>query len=210
MEKRRGSELIAIIGTNGTGKTVVARMLIEKFNAKRDRLNGTKKYPANYNKLIIYDPQHRFQDLLRKGDFEIKLNNKNWEKDVLRYKSSLIVLDDYKELFRSNNLSDGFTDVMSARAESGLDIIFITWFPRYILPRLSQFINKYFLFKVNCKDKEYIDRINGEEDVVLNIKSSLNKEFKKYTPNEYSNLYPNFPFVYFNADTNEGKKVNFK
>lgn len=210
MDKRRGSEFIGIIGTNGTGKTVIARQLIEKFNDKRDKLNANKKYPSNYNKLVVYDPQHRFQDLLRKGDFVIKLNNKNWEKDVLKYKSSLIVLDDYRELFRTDSLSDDFMDVMSARAEQGLDIIIITWFPKLILPRLSQFLNRYFLFKVNCDDKEYSDRINGEKNVVLNIKRMLNKEFKKTTPQEYSKKYPNFPFVYFNSDTNVGVKVNFE
>jgi len=210
MQKRRGSEFIGIIGTNGTGKTVIARMLIEKFNAKRDEAAIICGYPSNYNKLVVYDPQHRFQDLLRKGDFVIQLNNKDWEKDILKYKSSLIVLDDYRELFKTDALSDKFMDVMSKRAEQGLDIVIITWFPKLILPRLSQFLNKYFLFKVNCDDKEYSDRINGEKETVLNIKRMLNKEFEKYTEQQYADLYPNFPFVVFNSNTNRGQKVNFK
>ena len=137
MEKRRGSEFIAIIGNNNTGKTVVAKQLIERFNRRRDKLESVKKYPSNYNKLIVYDPQHRFADVMRKGDYEIQLDDENWEARVLKYRASLLIMDDYKELFLNDTMTPRFIGVLSARARYGLDIIIITWHPRYILPKLT-------------------------------------------------------------------------
>ena len=210
MEVRRGSNFLGIIGTNNTGKSVIARELIKKFNDKRDLLEKNKKYPSNYNKLILYDPQHRFQDLMREGDFNIKLNDKDWEEKILNYRASYVVLDDYKELFRVDTLSDKFMDIMSSRADYGLDITVITWHPKLILPRLAMFIDKYILFKINSDDKEYCSRIEGEKDFVLGMKYALNKEFKKYTEEQYKNLYPNFPFIYYDSGRQIAKKVNFK
>lgn len=210
MRKQRGSDFIAVIGTNNTGKSVIVRELIKKFNIKRDKLERENKYPANYNKLIVYDPQARFTDLLRKGDFVIKLNNTDWAKDVLRYKASLLVMDDYKELFETNTLPPDVMNLMSARAESGIDIILVTWHPKLILPRLSIFINKFILLYCNGKDKDYISRIDGEEDYVLGLRDSLIKEYKGYTDEQYAALYPNFPFIYYDSGKNKAKKINFK
>jgi len=210
MKKQRGSDFIAVIGTNNTGKSVIVKELIKKFNLKRDRLEAVDRYPANYNKLIVYDPQDRFKDLLRKGDHVIKLNHDNWAEDVLRYKASLLVMDDYKELFENDRLPKQVMNLMSARAEAGIDIILVTWHPKLILPRLSMFINKFVLLKSNGKDKDYISRIDGEEDFVLSLRDSLNKEYQKYTPEQYAALYPNFPFIYYDSSTNKAKKINFK
>jgi len=210
MDARRGSEITMICGTNNTGKTAIARQLVIKYNKKRDILEKKNKYPSNYNKLIVYDPQHAFQDLMREGDVNLDMADKEWEEKVLRYRASLVVLDDYKELMPNDRLSDGFLKLMSARARFGLDFNMITWSPKLIMPRLEIFINKYILLKVNSDDKEFADRIAGDKPTVIGIKNSLNREFMRYTDEEYKKLYPNFPFVFWDGARNKAMKVNFK
>jgi hypothetical protein len=210
MDVRRGSDITMVCGTNNTGKSVIAKELIKKYNEKRDKLIKNKKYPDNYNKLIVYDPQEYFTDLMREGDINIQLNNENWEEELLNYRASLVVIDDYKELFQNDTLSKGFMNVMSNRARYGLDFIMITWSPKLILPRLTHFINKYILLKSNSSEKEFRERIGGENDVVEGIRLALNSEYAKYTESEYSALYPNFPFIYLDTARNIVKKINFK
>ncbi len=38
----------------------------------------------------------------------------------------------------------------------------------------------------------------------------VNKEYKKYSPEDYSKLYPNFPYIYYDTVRDKAIKVNFK
>ena len=210
MDKRRGSELIAVIGTNNTGKSAITELLVQQYNKKRDLLESKNEYPDNYNKLIIYDPQRRFKKYLRKGDHIIDLTDENWADDILKYRSSMVVLDDYKELLDGDTMPKPLLRLVSGRAEFGIDLILVMWHPMLIIPRLAMFITKFFILKVNSKPKEFTARIQGNEELVLNIQKDLDEEFSRYGEQEYSSLYPNFPFIYYDSSKNFAKKVNFK
>jgi hypothetical protein len=210
MDKRRGAELIAVIGTNNTGKSAITELLIQKYNKKRDALEMKGEYPENYNKLIVYDPQHRFRKYLRKGDHVIDLTDENWADDILKYRASMVVLDDYKELLDGDTMPKQLLRLISGRAEFGIDLILVMWHPMLIIPRLAMFITKFFILKVNSKPKEFIARIQGNEELVGKIQIALDKEFGSYSEQEYSNLFPNFPFIYYDSQKNFAKKVNFK
>ena len=210
MGKSRGGTITGIVGINNTGKSVIAAKIIEVFNRKRDLIeNNGKKYPPNYNKLIAFDPQERFKHLMRAGDLTLRTGNKDWEKGILKYRDSLIVFDDVKQLMRGQTLNDEFLDILGWRVEHGLDMIFIVHHPKFFPPSLSSYMNRYYFFKFNGNHKQIAERLGGEEDEIINCKRLLDLEFKKYTPQQYSAKYPNFPFIEHNIDTNESFKINF-
>jgi len=99
MEKRRGSNAMGIVGTNNTGKTVICEELIKVFNRKRDRIkHSKKKYPSNYHKLVVFDPQQRFKKYMREGDIEIIIGQEGWEDTLLTLRDSMVVFYYYKIL----------------------------------------------------------------------------------------------------------------
>lgn len=210
MDGDRNSNCIGIVGTNNTGKSVVTRLVIERFNKKRDRLKSNgKKYPSNYNKLIVYDPQHNFIDLLREGDIEIILGEDGWEQQVLSLRDSMCVFDDFKNLIDDDRISKDLLRIFGYRMEYGLDLIFVVWHPDLFPPRMYKFIDKYYLFRTNGDDKEFFRRINGTKETVVRCKHILDTEFIKYDELSYKALYPNFPFIYYDTGTNKAVKVNF-
>lgn len=207
--KQRGSNIVGVIGTNNTGKTVLIRDLIGLFNKKRSKFNSSN-YPSNYHKIVVYDVQNRLQDLLMEGDLNILPNDKDWKKKILNLRDSLIVLDDFKVLIPNDKMEEDLLNILAFRMEYGLDLIFAAWHPKLIIPRLAMFIDKYYLFATNCDEKDFASRINGSRDMAISFKQLLDKEFSSYTDNEYKNLYPNFPFIYYDSGKNKAVKINFK
>ncbi len=209
MDGKRGSNCIGIIGTNNTGKTVVSEEIIKRFNAKRDRLSKlSKKYPSNYHKLVVFDVQNRYTKYMREGDINVMIGEDDWEDKVLALRDSLFIADDFKVLVGTDKISPKLLQIFGYRMEYGLDLVFIVWHPRLLPPRIAQFIDKYYLFRANGNDKEYVDRINGETEEIIKCKHAINSYCSKFTNEEYGNLYPNFPFVYYDTNTNTSIKVN--
>ena len=209
--KARDSNVIGIVGTNNTGKTVIARQLIEKFNKKRDAIkkNG-KKYPVNYHKLVVFDVQNRMEDLMREGDINIRIGVDGWEKQILELRDSMIVLDDFKVLLGGDTISPELLQIFGYRMEHGLDLIFIVWSPNLFPPRIHNFIDQYYLFRTNGSDKDFVARLNGNKDKLIKCKSVLDSYFEKFTKETYGAKYPNFPFIYYDSRIDEAVKVNFK
>ena len=210
MEKEpiRGSNTIGIVGTNNTGKTVIAEEIIKRFNKKRDNIN-LKDYPTNFFRLVVFDPQDRFGEYLKEGDISLHAGTKNWEKKIVGLRDSLIVFDDLKQILREDRLSDDFLDILGLRAEYGLDLIFIVWQSKLLPPRITPFIDKYYLFKSHEDEKEYVSRINGVKKDIINAKRLLDIEFSKTDKFEYAKLYPHFPFISYDLSQNTMKKINF-
>lgn len=211
MESRRGSNAMGICGTNNTGKTVICEELIKKFNEKRDRLKSNgKKYPNNYHKLIVFDPQQRFKKYMREGDITINIGDEGWEEMLLKVRDSMVIFDDYKILAGEQTITKTLLKVFGWRMAYGLDMIFIVWHPLQFPPSMSRFLDKYLLFRINGDDKEYVSRLNGNKDKLIDCKRLLDREFLKYNENEYKNLYPKFPFIFYDTGTDKATKVNFK
>ena len=206
MEKRRGGELIVIIGYNNTGKSVETRFLIENFNNKR---KGKSNRPKNFGKLIVYDPHRRYEDFLVDGDIVLRPSRENWYEEVRECKDSLMVLDDYRGLIPNDRMDSGFLDILFDRAEHGLDIIIITHSPLQILNRLVTYIDKYILFYSLGDEKAFEGKTTNPEVLVM-LRDMVNKEYKKYSPEDYSKLYPNFPYIYYDTVRDKAIKVNFK
>lgn len=209
MAKERGSNALGIVGTNNTGKTVIAEEVIKRFNKKRDSLNS-KNYPSNYHKLVVFDVQDRLGHLMREGDITIKIGDKGWEKKILGLRDSMCVFDDFRVLLPNDSLSDDLLKIFGFRMEYGLDLIFIVWHPTLFPPRMHRFIDKYYIFRVGGDDKEFVSRMNGDKDSLINIKHLVSNHCLTYSQSEYGKLYPNFPFVYYDVQTNKAVKINFK
>ena len=207
--KKRASNIIGIVGTNNTGKTVIAEEIIKTFNIKRDKLNSTN-YPSNYHRLVVFDVQDRLGHLLRKGDISIRIGDEGWEKMILGLRDSMVVFDDFKVLLEGDRISKDLLKVFGYRMEYGIDLIFIVWHPSLFPPSMHRFLDKYYLFRTNGSEKEFIDRLNGSKEDLINCKRLLDKEFLKYNETEYGALYPNFPFIYYDTGTNKSIKINFK
>ena len=207
-EKRRGGELICIIGHNNTGKTVFATQIAEDFNNRRKAIN-LRNYPPNYYKLAVYDVQNRFTDFFQKGDISIEHSDKEWAKKLLGLRKSLVILDDYKVLVPNDQMDKSLLDLLQYRAEYGIDIVIITHSPKLVLERLSYFIDTYCLFYTVGSNKVFKDRL-GASEVLTELKKIIDKEYKRYNGNEYSKLYPNFPFIFYDGRNEKAKLVNFK
>jgi len=208
MKKQRGGELIIVIGHNNTGKTVFATRLADGFNKRRDSVN-LKSYPSNYYKLAVYDVQNRFSKHLRKGDLSIKTSDKDWCKKLLKMRKSLVILDDYKVLLPNDKMDSDLLDLLQFRAEYGIDIILIVHNPKLILERLSYYVDTYCLFYTAGNSNSFKGRVSGAERLI-ELKKVIDKEYKSYTREEYGNLYPNFPFIFYNGRNEEAKYINFK
>lgn len=206
--KIRGSEIIGIIGGNNTGKTVLAKSLAEKFVKKRNKID-LKKYPKNYYRLAVYDVQDRFGDLLNEDDLSIKVSDDNWCKKLLKLRNSLIILDDYRVLMPKDTMDKDFLNLLQYRAEHGLDIILIAHNPQLVIPRLSYYIDTFCLFYTAGNEKSFDHRLSGSENL-KKLKNVIDKEFKSYTQDEYSNLYPNFPYIFYQDKKNKAVLINFK
>ena len=207
MDKRRGGEIIFFIGHNSTGKTVVATELVKMFNERRSKQSSNR--PINYGRLAVYDVQNRFTDLMKPNDISIRTSNKDWCKELLTLRDSMVVLDDYKVLVPNDRMDSSLLDLLQYRAELGIDIILITHNPSLVLERLSYYVDKYFLFYTLGNDDSFKKKVMGAEKLIA-LRKVINQQYKKYTAQQYSNLYPNFPFIYYDLKTEVAKKINFK
>lgn len=206
--KQRGGELIVIIGHNNTGKTVLSTQMAEDFNKRREGVN-LRNYPPNYYKLAVYDVQSRFTDYLKNGDISINSSDKEWAKKLLGLRKSLVILDDYKVLVPNDQMDKSFLDLLQYRAEYGIDIILITHNPKLVLERLSYYVDTYCLFYTAGNSNTFKGRLSGSERLI-ELKKMIDKEYKKYSREEYGKLYPNFPFIFYNGREEKAKLVNFK
>lgn len=210
-DKKRYSNLIAVIGTNNTGKTSVVYEIAKKFKQK---VKSEKKKQENFNQLIVYDVQNRFTDL---DPVNIELSNKDWAKDLLNYRNSLIILDDYRALIPSDRMSDDFLNLLQYRAEYGLDIILMAHNPALLLERLTYYVDDYFLFYTSGTENSFKGKIPNREQLIKckklidNYTIDLQYLCEKNGLNYGETLFPNFPFIHYtNKKENQAKFVNYK
>jgi len=157
---KRNDDLIfeAFVGYNSTGKTSIAN----KY---------AKTYHTNNPKLTIagYDPQKKFTDLINpkysiaseeKGwwgnteeDIKKRLQAKKYPLNILR--NSLIVLDDYRSMFKGDNIPSDLLRLMEFRFEHGLDIILSCHSPGMILERFTPYISHYYIFYTKGKEDKF-------------------------------------------------------
>lgn len=183
--------LWGFIGTNRTGKSVIARKSAEYW--RKSRPNGM---------IVGFDPQKRFVGLL---DGEIDPENPNWCLELHELRDALVILDDYRLLNEKNTGVDGLSKLLYHRADWGIDIIYICHSPALILNILTYFTSHYFLFYTEATDGSFQKKINNFL-LCISGQSLINKHVKTYGRGSY----PNFPYVMVDCENRELNAFNFK
>ena len=141
--KRRGGEILCFLGHNNTGKSAESIFYIEQFCKKRKKIKNKNK---NFNRLAVFDPQNRYQKYLEKGDLNITPLNDDWFLTVSKFRDSLVVLDDHRQLIDTDTIDKRILNLLFLRSEYGIDFIIITHFAKLIQPKLVGYIDKYLMF----------------------------------------------------------------
>jgi archaellum biogenesis ATPase FlaH len=192
--KYRENFLMTFIGHNRTGKTVIAKEIAKEWKKTH---NG---------EIIVFDPQHRFTDIL---DVEIKEDNENWANELYESKplNSLVIFDDYKMLMDNDRTPKKFLSLLAARNEWCTDVIMITHHPRLLLERASYYVTHYFVFYTQADDKAFSRNIINVQDII-DVKNAVNAEVLKNGRGTYERK--NFPYAIYVQDEGTAQFVNFK
>jgi len=180
-------------GANRTGKSVEAAKVASSW--KEENPTGT---------VIAYDPQKRFTASV---DFEIDRNTKDWAEIVASKTHVLLILDDFKGLYPSNQASAGIMELMNKRAENGIDIIYICHNPGDILEIFGKFTSEYYIFYTNSKDSTIKDKIPNNPTLYIDGVNYMNRYITKFGRTSYPGP---FPHVIANIEENTLTAVNFK
>ncbi len=188
--KKRLNILWGFIGTNRTGKSVIARMYAEIWRR------------ANPEGIIVsFDPQKRFKGL---SDWEIEADDDDWVSKLLELRNALIILDDYKIIHEKNIPMKGLGKLLAHRADYNLDIIYICHNPSLIVNLLTFYTSHYFLFYTEAMDGSFQKKI-------MNYKLCINGQrlINKYVRTFGRGAYPKFPHVIVDTEAAELNAVNF-
>ena len=187
---KRLNILWAFIGTNRTGKSVIARMYAEIW--RKNNPDGI---------IVSFDPQKRFKGL---SDWELEAYDEDWISKLLELRNALIILDDYKIIHEKNTPMKGLGRLLAHRADYNLDIIYICHSPSLILNLLTFYTSHYFLFYTEAMDGSFQKKI-------LNYKLCINGQrlINKYVRTFGRGTYPKFPHVIVDTERGELNAVNF-
>jgi len=177
------------LGHNRTGKSVTARQLAERWRETHD------------GKIYAHDPQQRFHDIM---DVKLVAGEAVFQEFLDdEPRECLLILDDYRMLHPSDRMDKGLLDIMNVRNEYCIDIIMITHAPSLVLERLTYYITHYFVYFTQGTDKGFKEKIPNY--VVL---TAIRNVINRYVKNNGKGVYPTFPYMIFNNETEDVTKVN--
>ncbi len=185
---RKEVRLIIIMGNNNTGKSVVAKSIIDSWIVKNP-----------YGYVVAFDPQQRFSQ----KNVDIKTDEDL--RGLHLYSNALIIFDDFRKIHKKERAQDWLIDLMADRYENGLDLIFITHSPKQLIEFLTTYEDLYLIFFTNYKEKDLQARM-PEPDIISKAMDIISNEYRNNGEGEY----PIFPHVMVNVNKNAITKINFK
>jgi len=186
------------IGASGTGKTVTAIRIAQDWKQERKRTGG---------KIIAFDPHGDFRNIL---DIKIDAKDEGWAKILMQknkdgtfmFANSLLILDDYRSILQGNNMDVDFYDLLALRRKINLDVIYITHNPKLILKGLSYWNTHFSLFKTSAHSDDFEDKI-PKHLICQQACNLINAYTRTFDEKQYNALYPNFPYVFVKADSDQ-------
>lgn len=197
----RDNFLYVFIGGNRTGKSVTARK------------HAVAWKKANPGKLIIgYDPQRRFQDLI---DVHISPEDEFWAVKLQRFRNSLIIIDEVKQINENPVPVKGFKTLLAQRCDWNLDIITIFHNPGDVLNCISALATHYFIFFTNTKEGAFQAKIPNYMLCVIASKE-VNKHVSIFGKGNYSikdkmgneQIVCNFPHIIVDGEKQTLEAIN--
>lgn len=204
----RSGEKLLYIGASNTGKSSEVCKKVENFNKKRDLLKNSRRAKKdNYLKLCVLDGHKRLSKFIREGDIILNPSMDDWIDKLKNLRDSMVILDDHKQILGENDPPIEFIQFLFDCAENGVDVIIITHGFKHVQPKLFDYFDKFCLWYFTGMD-EALNR-TGNKELFLDLKEMVTEEYRKFTPDEYTNLYPNFPYIYYDSREQKIIKINF-
>lgn len=166
------------IGLNGRGKTTMLKEFIRHYKKAKPR-----------NKVIVFDQN----ESIEKSLYNQALNLDNYERLLTTQRNTLFVIDDYKMIFTQDRPEKFWHTFFGTRRTRNNDIIFTCHAPSQVMNFLAGYIEEYFLWYTISATS--IDKKIACASLIMEAKEHVDKEAKKYTKEQYINLYPNFPYA---------------
>jgi len=201
----RNNFVWAFIGKSGAGKTVTAKQVAKDWKRTRKRKGG---------KIFAFDPHDAFYGI---ADVKIDAKDEDWASIIIQkdkrghypFANSLIILDDYRTLLKSDKMPPDFLDLLALRRRLNLDIIYMVHNPKLILERLSYFSTHFSVFRTESHANDFADKI--QKFLTCQQASSLvNAYVRPMEEKEYNSLYPNFPYVFVKSDSDQLFPMNME
>lgn len=175
MKKQRQPKLIAICGTNGTGKTYLAKnKLLPKIGRRFCVIDSDNMEPEwnDLEKIDLKSPKQCAQfeaayscHLWYKGEKDEKgkrLNN-FWKYIYLNLHKCTLVLDDCRDYIPPNiDTEDSLRNVFSRRRQKELDIIIIQHSIKDIPKGLIKYLNALILFNTDDTPQDIATRLGHD------------------------------------------------
>jgi len=217
----RNNFVWAFIGKSGAGKTVTAKQVAKDWKSARFRMRRR----GEGGKIFAFDPHDAFYGI---ADIKIDAKDEDWASVIIMevckscgkrkktsvcskcgstkfyfpYANSLIILDDYRTLLKSNQMPPDFLDLLALRRRLNLDIIYMVHNPKLILERLSYFSTHFSVFRTEANADDFADKI--QKFLTCQRASILvNAYVRLFDEKGYNALYPNFPYVFVQNDSDQ-------
>ena len=188
-EDKITAKITGFIGHNRVGKTTLIRDLINSYRASKPK----------HHKVLAFDPQSKFTDLIdeRIGDNDI------WP-FLFEERDMLIVIDDCHMLLDAEKLERNFYKLLSLRDDNGIDIVLSMHHPEQIHKKVSFYVTDFYLFYINLSDDTRDCRRKlMNADYVIDIIRNINEYVKihgKWGANE-----GDFRYVIYDNQSSEIK-----
>lgn len=185
--------LIGIVGTNGTGKSVTARAIAERWRKTRP-----------HGDIMAYDPTDAFKGVANKFIYP----HEDWCEKALKLRNALVIFDEIRILHPAAIAKAKFLELMSMRRDQSIDIIYIVHNPKLVLELLTYFTTKYYLFYVQAREGAFKDKMKN-----YSICSGASNFINDYVHEVIRDTgkkgeYPNFPYVVVDNDTEDVTAIN--
>ena len=192
-KQERSVFLIGIIGTNGTGKSVTARAIAERWRKTRP-----------HGDIMAYDPTNAFSGIANKFIYP----HEDWCEQALELNNALLILDEVRILHPQAVSKAKFLELMSMRRDQSIDIIYIVHNPALVLSVLTYFTTRYYLFYTQALEGSFKNKMPNYA-LCLGASDFINdyvRELIRVTGEKGE--YPKFPYVVVDNDTEEITAIN--
>lgn len=190
MSDTRENFFFMFLGHNRTGKSVTAKQVADEWRQAHD------------GKIYAHDPQNRFSDILDVKLLPSDTVFREFLDDEPR--RCLLILDDYRMLHPNDRMDKSLLDIMNVRNEFCVDIIMIAHAPSLVLERLTYYITHYFLYYTQSTDKGFKEKIPNYKAL-----TELSRSVTNYVKMHGKGVYPTFPYIVFNNETEDATPINF-
>ncbi len=193
LDKERDPFLFGVIGTNGTGKSVTARAIAERWKLTRP-----------HSDIMAFDPTDMFGGVANKFIYP----HEDWCEKALKLRNALLLLDEVRILNPGASMSAKFLELMSMRREYSIDIIYIVHNPALVLNTLTYYTTRYYLFYTQALEGSFKDKIPnytlciGASDFINSYVRNVIKATGK------KGEYPDFPYVVVDGETEKITGIN--